>query len=182
MRKTGFNILFWGFLFDMIDFRINNFDILPDIIGHILFLIGLLSLASYSVYFNKAKNYSVAMVALSIFGLFQGTNVGIGTNTRITIGVTLLLVIAALIVYLLLLYNIFMGIKDLATTQQIGEIYDEADKRWVQFIWLQILIIPAFIIMFIPLINLIYVVALLIANIVLAINIMKLMKRCEQLL
>jgi hypothetical protein len=182
MRKTGFNTLFWGFLFDMIDFRINNFDILPDIIGHILFLIGLLSLASYSVYFNKAKNYSVAMIALSIFGLFLGTNVGIGTNTRITIGTTLILVIAALIIYLILLYNIFMGIKELATAQRIGEIYDEADKRWIQVIWLHILTIPLFIIIFIPLINLIYVFALVIANIVLAINIMKLMKTCEKLL
>jgi hypothetical protein len=182
MRKTGFNTLFWGFFFELLDFRINGFDILPDVIGYLLFLVGLISLSSYSVYFSKAKNYSIVMLALSIIGLFKGTAVGIGVSNEMTLGVTLLLSIVILIIYLLLLYNIFMGIKDLATVQRIGEIYDEADKRWIQFIWLQILIIPGFIIIFIPFINIIYVIALLIASIVLAINIMKLMKKCEKFL
>jgi hypothetical protein len=182
MRKTGFSTLSWGFFFDMFDFRINSFDILPDVIGHILFLVGLISLACYSTYFNKAKIYSIFMIAFSILGLFKGNNVNIGVNSDITVGLTLILSISGLIVYLVLLYNIFMGIKDLATVQGIGEVYNEADKRWVQFVWLQILTIPGIIIMFIPLINLIYIISILIANIVLAINIMKLMKKCEQLL
>lgn len=182
MRKTGFGVLCWGFFFDMFDFRINNFDILPDIIGHILFLVGLMSLVSYNGYFSKAKNYSILMIVMSIIGIFLKVNTGIGVNTQDFIGVELLLTIATLIIYLLLLYNIFMGIKELATVEGINEVYDEADKRWVQFVWLQILIIPGIIIMFIPIINLIYIVSILIANIVLAINIMKLMRKCENLL
>lgn len=36
MNESGFHKLYWGFLFILIDFRINGFDILPNVIGYII--------------------------------------------------------------------------------------------------------------------------------------------------
>jgi len=67
MVANGFNKLYWGFLFILIDFRINGFDILPDIIGYILFAFAFSALASGSSHFVLAGRYNIPMIILSTF-------------------------------------------------------------------------------------------------------------------
>lgn len=55
MNRSSFNMVSLGFLFLLIDFRIQNFDILPDIVGYILFAVGFHALASCSEHFKKAS-------------------------------------------------------------------------------------------------------------------------------
>jgi len=56
----GFGKIFWGFLF-FFDFRIQGFDILPDIIGYWLIYIGLKELVSMSSHFAAAQKYAVVL-------------------------------------------------------------------------------------------------------------------------
>ena len=32
--------IFWGYIFSLVDFNINSFDLLPDFIGYLLIFIG----------------------------------------------------------------------------------------------------------------------------------------------
>ncbi|GIO29880.1 MULTISPECIES: hypothetical protein [Paenibacillus] len=64
----GFLHLFWGFLF-LIDIRINDFDILPDVIGYLLFFLGFVKLEHRSGHFRSAKNVSVVLLILSVVTL-----------------------------------------------------------------------------------------------------------------
>ena len=66
MVRSGFDKLFWGFLFVMIDFRIQGFDIIPDVIGYILFAVGFHMLAVNSTFFKKAENFNYIMVIVSM--------------------------------------------------------------------------------------------------------------------
>lgn len=52
----GFSKLFWGFLIILLDFRIQGFDILPDIIGYLMIYSGLTQLIYLSEHFKYAKN------------------------------------------------------------------------------------------------------------------------------
>ena len=72
MIKEGFDRFFWGFLFIMIDFRIQGFDVLPYIIGFILFALGFKALAEQNSYFAKAKTINLVMVILSLFQIYDG--------------------------------------------------------------------------------------------------------------
>jgi small-conductance mechanosensitive channel len=57
-------------------------------------------------------------------------------------------------------------------------IYEEADRRWTQYLMLQLAVVLGYIIIFIPFINYLYLVCLLIASIVLTIVIMRFIKQC----
>lgn len=182
MYKNAFSNLYWGFFFTMLDFRIGHFDILPDIIGYILFFIGLSTLAYTNDYFRKAKTLSIPMIILSIPAIYENQISFNSVNFGTMLGFNLIIGIASLIIGILIVYDILQGVRELATHNGVREIAFEAEDRWVQFIWLQVAGVGTFLIIFIPFINLIYAIALLIAAIILTVNILKLMKKCgEQL-
>ncbi len=182
MYKNAFNNLYWGFFFTMLDFRINHFDILPDIIGYILFFIGLGTLALSSEYFRRAKILTIPMIVLSIPAIYERKIAINSVNLGSILGFNLLIGIASLVISIILVYDIFQGIRKLSLQRGAQEISFEAEDRWVQFIWLQVAVIGAFIVIFIPFINLIYVITIFVAAIILTINILKLMKKCGDFL
>src|SRR5690606_14384419 len=63
----AFRSFYWGFLLTMLDFRINGFDILPDILGFIFFAIGINALLAESEHFQQAQKFNLVMILLSIF-------------------------------------------------------------------------------------------------------------------
>lgn len=67
MRK-----LFVGFALIFFHFTINGFDLLPDFVGYICVVGGLLGLINESDYFGRAKPWSVAMIFLSAISAFGG--------------------------------------------------------------------------------------------------------------
>lgn len=182
MNENGFGKLYWGFLFIMIDFRILGFDILPDIIGYILFALGFSILASNSIYFDKARNFNIVMIVISLFSIYEKPmrtgESWIHFGSLGFIGV--LIGVIAIVLGLLVIYNLFMGIKDMG--EQRGEIglSVEANNMWTQYLQLQIASIFAFVLIFIPLVAIIYIIVLLIVTILLTAKIMKFMKRCEE--
>lgn len=182
MNRSGFDKLYWGFLFIMIDFKIQGFDILPDIVGYILFAIGFSILAERSTYFKKSTAFNIPMIILSIFSIYerpaQGSGIQLGQFGLLSIPIA----IAALVFGLLVVYNLFMGIKEMAGTQGQMDISDEADKRWGQYLMLQLAALLAFALFFILPLALIYIIGMLVVSIALTVVIMKFMQRCGEYL
>lgn len=195
MNRDAFNKFYWGFLFIMIDFRIGGFDILPDIAGYILFGIGLSALVSTSIYFKKASKLNLPMIILSIFSIYQRQNQNQVSGIHIdsasmfyflgaaaAIVIAIIIAIVVIVIQLMLIYNIFMGIKDLAEQQRQIELAVEADQRWKQYLILQIASMATFILIIIPPLALIYIIGLFVAAIVMTVIIMGYMKRCGEVL
>lgn len=175
--KGGFDKLFWGFLFVMVDFRLQGIDILPDIIGYILFAIGFNRLAEYSIYFKKAGSFNMVMIFVSIFSIYEQPAQGGGIHIN---SLGMLIGSAALVLGLVVGYYLFLGIKDMAKNQEKMDIYDEAGKRWTQYLILHLAAFFAFVMIFIPPLAVVYIMGLFIVAIVLTFIFMGFMKRCGE--
>ncbi|NLB43071.1 MAG: hypothetical protein GX815_12630, partial [Clostridiales bacterium] len=204
MVQKAFRNFYFGFLFVMIDFRVNGFDILPDIVGYIFFVVGLSSLLNMSEHFSKARIFHVIMLIISIFSIYERpAQDGVYISTDFLPG--LLIGIAILIIELFAFYHLFMGIKQWANeggtshvgidqweneggainredTQLNGEgraphLASEADHRWKQYLYFQIASFGVFLLIFIPPLAFIYIIAILIVAIVLTVKFMGFMTR-----
>ena len=178
MFESAFNKFYWGFFFIMIDFRLQGVDILPDIIGFCLFAAGLSVLASRSSHFEKARSLNMFMIIFSIFQIYERPTQSSGINFGFLGPIGFLIGIAAIIVNLYVIYNLFMGIRDMASLQGQINIREEAEKRWTQYLLLQLAGIFAIILIIVPPIALIFIILLFVLSIVFAIVIMGFMKRC----
>lgn len=180
MNEQGFNKLFWGFIFIMLNFKIQGFDILPDIVGYIFFAFGFSELASSSSYFSTAGKYNIPMIILSIFSIYQAPVQGGGIHFG-TLGILgIPFMIAAFILDLLVIYNLFAGIKDMAENIEQYDLAQESSTRWSQYLTLKFASLFAFILIFIPPIALLYIIVLFIAAIIITIRITGFMKRCGE--
>jgi len=193
MNQKSFTQLYWGFLFMMLDFRIQGIDILPDTVGYILFALAFYALASNSGYFDKAFKMNLPMIVLSLFSVYEkqeqgseinmpGININFGNAGTLTIlgnAASILISIASWILSLLIVYYLFMGIKEMSGNVH-RDLYEEADRRWNQYLMLQIGVLLGFVIIFIPGLNFLYVIGILVASIILMLAILRLMKRCGE--
>lgn len=182
MTESGFNKLYWGFLFTMLSFRIQGFDIFPDIVGYLFFAAGFSSLVSSSNYFSIAARYNMFMIILSIFSIYQSPAQGEGLNLGILGIFSIPIAIASFALNLLVIYNLFMGIKDMAEKQQQYDFARESDEKWNKYKMLQIATLCAFIIIFIPLIGVLYIIVIFVITIILLISILGFVKRCNEIL
>ena len=66
IRPEGFGLIFWGLLLVILDFSINNFDILPDFVGYILTAIGAGRLIAAS---RKFKTTQICCWILAVMSL-----------------------------------------------------------------------------------------------------------------
>lgn len=182
MYRSAFDKFYWGFFFILIDFRLNGFDIIPDIIGFILFAIGFNMLVDSSQYFMKARNFNIPMILLSIFSIYekpaQGNGIQLGQFGLLGV----LLGIVAMILCLVVVYNLFMGVKDLAGSKGQMDIYSEAQSNWRQFLFIQFAAIFGFFLIFIPMLALAYIIVMLILSIIITFSIVRFMKKCGELL
>lgn len=179
MIKNGLNKLFWGFLFISINFRICGIDIFPDVIGYILFALAFNQLKENSDHFSKASTFNIFMIILSIFSIYevQATNGGINLGPlgilSIPIG------IASFILTLFVIYNLFMGVKELMSIHNNYTLAMEADERWKQYVALLIATAIAFIIIFIPVLNIIYALVLFGFSIAFLVKTLKFVNDCK---
>jgi hypothetical protein len=169
MNEDAFSKFYLGFLFVMIDFRLQGVDILPDIIGYWMFAGGLSMLASKSGFFEKARSLNMFMIILSIFQIYERPAQGSGINFGLLGPVGFLIGIAATILSLIVIYNLFMGIKDMARLQGQTGISEEAEKRWVQYLVLQLAGLLSIVLLIMPPLAMVFLMALFILSIVLVI-------------
>lgn len=163
----------------MLSFTIQGFDILPDIVGYLLFASGFNDLASKSPYFSAAAKYNIPMIMLSIFSIYKSPAQGEGIQLGILGVFSIPIAIAAFVLNLLVVYNLFMGIKDMAEKQRQDELGAEAYDRWNQFKMLQIAVLLSFVLIFIPPVAIIYIFVVFIITIILTIRIVGFLRRCS---
>jgi hypothetical protein len=180
MSNSGFNKLFWGFLFIMFNFRIQGFDILPDIVGYLFLASGFGDLLSNSSYFSTAAKFNVPMIVLSLFSIYQSPAQGEGIHLGVLGILGIPVVIASFILNLLVIYNLFMGTKDMAEQQEQHDLAQEAEKRWNQYKLLQFAFLFSFILIFIPPVAFLYIIVFFIISIILTIGILGFLRRCSE--
>lgn len=178
--ENGLRKLYWGFFFIMLSFRIQGFDIFPDFVGYVLFALGFSALSEKSEHFRVAAKFNTPMIVLSLFSIFQWPIRIQVNNTFMVLLFGILLAIALFAMNLYIIYNLFMGIYDIASEKANSDLAVEAEERWNQYKILQFAAIAALVIAFIPVINLIYIIGILIASLVILIKIMGFIKRCEE--
>jgi hypothetical protein len=178
MFEGAFNKFYWGFFFVIVDFRFQGVDILPDIIGYFFFAGGLAALASANSYFEKAKSLNMFMIVLSIFEIYEKPAQGSGINFGVLGPIGFLIGIAATILNLYVIYNLLMGIRGLAREQGKMLIGEEAERRWTQYLMLQLSSLFIIILVIIPPLAVIALIALFIFLIILTVKILGFMKRC----
>lgn len=70
--KVGFNLIFWGLLFVVLDIRISSVDLfLPDFVGYILIVSGLSRLAPYHQWFRTARILAIVLIFVSLTTLVE---------------------------------------------------------------------------------------------------------------
>jgi hypothetical protein len=175
--KSGFDKLFWGFLFVMVDFRLQGIDILPDVIGYIPFAVGFNLLGEYSIHFKKAGTYNMIMIIVSIFQIYEQPAQGGGININ---PFSMLVGSVSLLFGLVVGYYLFVGIKDMAQNQAKMDIYEEAGKKWTQYFVLHLAAFFAFVLIFIPPLAFVYIMVLFLIAIILTFIFMGFMKRCGE--
>jgi hypothetical protein len=132
----GFDRIFWGLLF-MFDFRIQGFDILPDIVGYFLIYSGLEKLAERNGHFGEARKYALPLAVISILDIYEikrpltGT-FDPGTFFFLAIGVIIL------IINLLMIYHVCSGIAEMARDKNNSELEITATKRWKFYLYVSI--------------------------------------------
>ncbi|MDP5275580.1 hypothetical protein [Chengkuizengella axinellae] len=166
----AFNRIFWGILF-WFDFRINDFDILPDIVGYILIFSGLSLLLQQNSHFISAQKLSIPLIVLSIFDVIT-LNIGF-LGYFIFVGFTIL--------NLLLVFHLCKGIEVWARFNAQYQLADLAMNRWKIYFIVSVvgaaLVTGALIIL--PLAFLL-IIPLLIANIIAIILLLTLMKNAQK--
>lgn len=180
MEGDAFRLLGLGFLFEMIDFRIAGFDVLPDIFGFILFGKALAILGGKNEYFSRAKKLNPVLLILSVLHIYERPVQQSGTHVILSNLPALVLGIAIAIMELVHVYDVFMGIRELAQKAGNLAIAQEADSKWAQYLGLEIAIILGFIIAAIPSIGPLYLLGVLLGTIALAFSIRGYMERCGE--
>lgn len=180
MSENGFNKFYWGFLFIMLSFKIQGFDILPDIIGYLFFASGFRQLLLNSTYFSIAAKYNIPMIVLSLFSIYQSPVQGGGIQLGALGIFSIPIAIASFVLNLIVIYNLFMGIKDMAEKRELYDLVKESDEKWNQYKLLQIAVICSFILIFIPFLAIVYVIVIFIISIIITISILIFIKRCSE--
>ncbi len=128
---SGFSKLFWGFLIILLDFRLQNFDILPDIIGYLMIYSGLGQLFYLSEHFNFARKYTVPLAILSLFDIVQFQR---PISFDPTTGVMFIVGIVTAVIDLMMVYHICVGIAKAAVGINQLELEQIAMNRWKYYL------------------------------------------------
>lgn len=67
----GLRLAFWGLIFTAINIRIQGFDIVPDVVGYIMVIIGLGRVEKYEEKFSSAKKPAYVLTVLSLINIVQ---------------------------------------------------------------------------------------------------------------
>ena len=113
MSAAALSKFYWGFLFIMVDFRLNGIDLLPDIVGFILFAVGFGLLAAESDYFNQARKLNMVMIILSIFSIYEAPAQDGGIHIAPDWPLGLISGICSLVFTLLVVQPVY-GVRELA--------------------------------------------------------------------
>ena len=119
---SRFGLIFWGLLLVLLDFKINGFDILPDLIGYILVAIGCAGLSNVSRRFSTASALSWIMSAITLIAY------ALKGGAATALGFLHLAVDGAMMWFLL------GGVMELAASRQRMDLSERASNRRVAYV------------------------------------------------
>jgi len=142
---SGLRLAFFGLLLTVINIRIQGFDIVPDIIGYIMVIVGLGRIEHYEANFTAAKKISYVLAVLALVNIYQAPaqntiNQGgtmVSSNVSFNAGVfgsspviALLLMLMGMAANLYFAYCMCMGMKNLLN--QVGDtvLSEICEQRW----------------------------------------------------
>jgi hypothetical protein len=134
---SPFGKLFWGLLIVFVDLRINGFDLLIDLLGYVVVVIGLGELARRNRNFDRARPYATVLLILSALDLFTRTPTGdssVSAGLFGSPGWAIAFAIALAFVNLMLVYLVCRGIGEMATQAGATDLADLSHTRWFFFI------------------------------------------------
>jgi hypothetical protein len=126
---SGFKVMFWGFLF-FFDFRIQGFDVLPDIIGYWLIYTGAGDLISHSSYFTMVRKYALPLTIVSIFDIYQIQKPIEQFSVDPFVLLFSFIGLLITIVDLMLVFNLCYGIVEMARAVGNSQLSSNAEVRW----------------------------------------------------
>lgn len=182
MYRSEFYKLYFGFLFILFDFRINGFDILPNIIGYILFAMALNSLSSCSEYFSTAGIFTALMIILSIFTIYvkTGSTGGFDFVNGPFGYLSIIITVLSIIFTLLVIYNLFQGIEHMAIKYEKTNLSQEAKDKWKMYITFQIAMLIYFVLAFMGIPFMLFFLIMFFASIVVMVLMMSFIRKCAE--
>jgi hypothetical protein len=129
-----------GVIFITFNFRISGVSILPDFIGYILIFSGLSGVTHLSPKFEKAKSLAFLLIFLSIPSVYEVSVEFDRVSSFSEIGawyvILLILSLITSILFLMLAYNLYIGLHEIATSKQMHYLADKSRLAW-KFIIIQ---------------------------------------------
>lgn len=142
MYKLAYARLFWGLVLIIFSFRIQGFDILPDVVGYLLIAIALLELSRQHGAYGKGIPYAWLMMILSLIGLFQTPTVLTTMKPMSSWDyAVLLLEQTGIVLRLFLFYWMTRAIGELALDARNYLLHSQAVFRWKLNLWLTVIIL-----------------------------------------
>jgi hypothetical protein len=149
---SAFDLLWAAFIF-FFDVRIMGFDVLPDVVGYVLMVIGLKRLASLNKHFATAARIAPIVALVSLADFYQppakGASILAFGAPSFTTPLGALLTVAGIVLValnLFLVYHIITGIVELARPRRDDEVIERANSLLGEYKSLHILLM-----VFIPL-------------------------------
>lgn len=71
LDMRGLKLTFWGLLLTAINIRIGGFDIVPDVIGYVMAIIGLSRIERYEENFSRARTIAYILAVLALINIYQ---------------------------------------------------------------------------------------------------------------
>ena len=178
MIDKGLSRLFWGFFFILVNINVNNFDMVPDIAGFIFFAFAFKDLADYSTFFQEAFKYNGYLIIISALSIF---NVQLSADSIMTPRWLILFAVfvISMVLRLKMVHSLFMGLKEMHNSKFYGDLSAGAEDRWQKYKTLIILNLFSFVVAFIPLINIMYILAVLVISLIYLINTLKYINSCR---
>lgn len=167
MYKDGFTKFYLAFILIMIDFRIQGFDILPDFVGYLLILLGLAVFLGTNDFFERAKKLSLAMLLLSILSFYETP------GSSLVFSIDTILFVVSGIINLLLIYSLFMGVRQMGEDRRLDNVVFEAESSWRFYLVIAVADLLSFLLIFVPAILVLYIFILFFFNVVVLLRILK---------
>ncbi|QRG66048.1 hypothetical protein [Brevibacillus choshinensis] len=135
---TGLSKIFWGLLLVFVDIRLNQFDIIPDLIGYIIAYAGFSQLSSSHSHFANAKFATIPLLLFSILELFQfPASYQVSTTGAASMSGPIILVsLLSTVLSLYMIYHLCKGLGYVAREAGAPELAEKSENRWKYYLWL----------------------------------------------
>jgi hypothetical protein len=124
--RIDFGYVFWGLILTFLDFKINQFDLLPDFIGYALVAFGAAGLSKLSPEFLTACGLSVMLAVCDVITLVIPTDTG-------WFGIAVTLFSA------LMMWTLLGGVRAIALKRERPDLAARAEKLRLWYVGLMFL-------------------------------------------